>query len=82
MWLKEEGVTEVISEAWDQTRDDSLEDKMKRCAGSLTSWWGNKIQRFGERIKQAKQRIDGLRHTNGLEAELTKAEDDLQRILE
>ncbi|XP_019172825.1 PREDICTED: uncharacterized protein LOC109168241 [Ipomoea nil] len=61
-WLLDEGCKDVVMTAWQEGRSEGLLNCQQYCGGKLMRWGGDHFHKFGDRIRQLRQRMENIRN--------------------
>ncbi|VFQ91439.1 unnamed protein product [Cuscuta campestris] len=83
-WLLDDGYKGVITAPWNSSGHLPFPERLKVCGSQLVRWGGDKFNKFGRRILEARRRVDkwrGSRDPIGLK-NFYDADADLARLLD
>ncbi|XP_019157468.1 PREDICTED: uncharacterized protein LOC109154044 [Ipomoea nil] len=82
-WLLKDGCAQVVDEAWRQSLGLTFQQRIELCGQRLGTWGGEHFQRFGNRIRFLRNRLDRLKEdrTSAAVDEFRTVEGELEILI-
>ncbi|MCI23443.1 hypothetical protein A2U01_0044623, partial [Trifolium medium] len=83
IWLKEDGIGEVVTDSWNEGKELDITNQVSHCANRLQEWGHRKRMRFKQEVAECGEEMERLRgsHDTGNSKRYKDAQEKHARLL-